>query len=94
MLELSSFQLMTMNQSPHIAVVTNLAPNHLDVHKSYGRSISAAKENIFPHQQPGDIAIFNAGQRHHPAAVPCAPRAGAAGFQPAGRGGERRISAG
>ena len=31
--ELSSFQLMSMRQSPDIAVVTNLAPNHLDIHK-------------------------------------------------------------
>ena len=57
-LELSSFQLMTMTHSPHIAVVTNLAPNHLDVHKSMEEYIWA-KENIFRHQQPGDIAVFN-----------------------------------
>ena len=57
-LELSSFQLMTMTRSPHIAVLTNLAPNHLDVHKSMEEYIWA-KENIFRHQQPGDIAIFN-----------------------------------
>ena len=57
-LELSSFQLMTMEQSPDIAVVTNLAPNHLDVHKSMEEYVWA-KENIFRHQQPGDIAIFN-----------------------------------
>lgn len=58
-LELSSFQLMTMKQSPHIAVMTNLAPNHLDVHKDYAEYI-AAKENIFIHQSTEDIAIFNA----------------------------------
>ena len=57
-LELSSFQLMTMTRSPHIAVLTNLAPNHLDVHKSMEEYIWA-KENIFRHQQPGDTAIFN-----------------------------------
>ena len=57
-LELSSFQLMTMDRSPHIAVVTNLAPNHLDVHKDMAEYV-AAKENIFRHQQPGDIAVFN-----------------------------------
>ena len=57
-LELSSFQLMTMTRSPHIAVMTNLSPNHLDVHKSYQEYI-AAKENIFTHQTAQDIAIFN-----------------------------------
>ena len=58
-LELSSFQLMTMTRSPHIAVVTNMAPNHLDVHKDYAEYISA-KENIFTHQSASDIAVFNA----------------------------------
>ena len=57
-LELSSFQLMTMDRSPHIAVVTNLAPNHLDVHKSMSEYI-AAKENIFTHQAAQDLAVFN-----------------------------------
>ena len=57
-LELSSFQLMTMQSSPHIAVVTNLAPNHLDVHKDMAEYV-AAKENIFRHQRAGDKAIFN-----------------------------------
>ena len=57
-LELSSFQLMTMPCSPHIAVMTNLAPNHLDVHKDMAEYV-AAKENIFRHQKPGDKAIFN-----------------------------------
>lgn len=57
--ELSSFQLMTMDLSPHIAVVTNLAPNHLDVHRSMGEYISA-KENIFIHQTAEDTVILNA----------------------------------
>ena len=58
-LELSSFQLMTMTSSPHIAVVTNLSPNHLDVHKDFQEYIDA-KENIFTHQICEDIAVFNA----------------------------------
>ncbi len=58
-LELSSFQLMTMERSPHIAVTTNLAPNHLDVHRDFAEYI-AAKENIFTHQSAQDIAVFNA----------------------------------
>lgn len=57
-LELSSFQLMTMEKSPQIAVVTNLAPNHLDVHKSMAEYI-AAKENVFRFQSPQEKAIFN-----------------------------------
>ena len=57
-LELSSFQLMTMEQSPDIAVVTNLAPNHLDVHKSMEEYI-AAKENIFTHQGADGLLVLN-----------------------------------
>ena len=58
-LELSSFQLMTMDISPEIAVMTNLAPNHLDVHKSM-EEYCAAKENIFLHQDKNGRAVFNA----------------------------------
>lgn len=58
-LELSSFQLMTMKHSPHIAVVTNLAPNHLDIHRDMAEYV-AAKENIFRHQSGEDVAVFNA----------------------------------
>ena len=57
-LELSSFQLLDMTRSPHIAVMTNLAPNHLDVHRDMAEYI-AAKENIYLHQSADDIAIFN-----------------------------------
>lgn len=59
-LELSSFQLLTMKtRSPHIAVITNLAPNHLDVHTGMDEYV-AAKENIFLHQTANDLAVFNA----------------------------------
>lgn len=57
-LELSSFQLMTMEQSPHIAVFTNLSPNHLDYHGTMGEYVTA-KENIFRHQSGEDRVIFN-----------------------------------
>ena len=57
-LELSSFQLMTMKKSPHIAVVTNLSPNHLDMHKGMEEYV-ASKENIFLHQCSADTAVFN-----------------------------------
>jgi UDP-N-acetylmuramoylalanine--D-glutamate ligase len=57
-LELSSFQLMTMQKSPHIAVITNLSPNHLDMHKGMEEYV-ASKENLFVHQSADDVAIFN-----------------------------------
>jgi len=58
-LELSSFQLLTMRKSPHVAVITNLSPNHLDVHTSMEEYVDA-KKNIYRHQQKGDLAVFNA----------------------------------
>ncbi len=58
-LELSSFQLMTMGQSPDIAVVTNLAPNHLDIHKDMQEYIDA-KRNIFLHQLSDGKLVLNA----------------------------------
>ena len=58
-LELSSFQLMTMKQSASVAVVTNLAPNHLDVHKDMEEYVDA-KRNIFLHQESEDKLIINA----------------------------------
>jgi UDP-N-acetylmuramoylalanine--D-glutamate ligase len=57
-LELSSFQLMTMTISPNIAVITNISPNHLDIHKSYDEYISA-KANIFKYQTESDLLVLN-----------------------------------
>ena len=57
-LELSSFQLMTMDVSPEISVVTNLSPNHLDMHKDMDEYL-LAKKNIFLHQEESDLLILN-----------------------------------
>ncbi len=57
--ELSSFQLMDMTHSPHIAVITNLAPNHLDVHRDMAEYVTA-KENIYRFQGAEDVLILNA----------------------------------
>ncbi len=56
--ELSSFQLMDMQRSPHIAVITNLSPNHLDVHKDMNEYVEA-KKNIFRFQSEHDILVIN-----------------------------------
>ncbi len=58
-LELSSFQLMTMTRSPHVAVVTNVAPNHLDKHTDMAEYVNA-KKVIFLHQSACDRVILNA----------------------------------
>ena len=58
-LELSSFQLMDMDISPKISVITNISPNHLDIHKSYEEYIEC-KKNIFLHQSSDGILVLNA----------------------------------
>lgn len=57
-LELSSFQLHTIRKSPKIAVITNLSPNHLDVHKDYQEYIDA-KKNIMLFQNEDDRLVVN-----------------------------------
>ena len=56
--ELSSFQLMSMDRSPNVAVFTHLSPNHLDYHHTM-EEYTISKLNIFCHQKPEDRAIFN-----------------------------------
>ena len=58
-LELSSFQLETCDVSPGGAVVTNITPNHLDVHPDMAAYV-AAKERIVRFQGPEDFAVLNA----------------------------------
>ncbi len=57
--ELSSFQLMDMVRSPHRALITNLAPNHLDIHKDMGEYVDA-KKNIFRYQDEKGLLVLNA----------------------------------
>lgn len=55
--ELSSFQLHTMKRSPHIAVITNLSPNHLDWHTDM-EEYRDAKRNITRYQVSGDRLVL------------------------------------
>ena len=57
-LELSSFQLQPLRKSPHIGVILNLSPNHLDHHRSMDE-YAEAKEGIFRYQGPSDYAVLN-----------------------------------
>ncbi|MBQ9838801.1 MAG: UDP-N-acetylmuramoyl-L-alanine--D-glutamate ligase [Oscillospiraceae bacterium] len=57
--ELSSFQLMDMHRSPQRALITNLAPNHLDVHKDMDEYVEA-KKNIYRFQNDDGILVVNA----------------------------------
>ncbi|MDO4608201.1 MAG: UDP-N-acetylmuramoyl-L-alanine--D-glutamate ligase [Clostridia bacterium] len=56
--ELSSFQLISMRKSPDVAVVTNVAPNHLDVHKDMDEYVEA-KKNILMHQNAFSRTVLN-----------------------------------
>lgn len=58
-LELSSFQLMGMEVSPEISAITNITPNHLNIHKDYQEYIEA-KKNIFKNQNEEGILVLNA----------------------------------
>ena len=57
-LELSSFQLMGMDISPEISVITNITPNHLNIHKDYDEYIDA-KKNIFKFQNSEGTLVTN-----------------------------------
>jgi UDP-N-acetylmuramoylalanine--D-glutamate ligase len=57
-LEMSSFQLIDLDKSPHIAVVLNITEDHLDWHKNREEYVNA-KKNIVSHQTAEDFAIVN-----------------------------------
>ena len=56
-LELSSYQLMDLGKSPHIAVHLMVSPDHLDVHTNMAEYVHA-KRRIFEFQQPDDVAVY------------------------------------
>jgi UDP-N-acetylmuramoylalanine--D-glutamate ligase len=58
-LELSSFQLIDMQRSPHVAVCLMVVPEHLDWHEDFEEYITA-KQQLFQHQSADDIAVYYA----------------------------------
>ncbi len=57
-LEVSNRQLIELNRSPHVAVITNVAPNHLDEHPSFQAYVEI-KRSLIAHQRPADFAVLN-----------------------------------
>ena len=56
--ELSSFQLISLRHSPDVAVLTNITPNHLDMHKDMAEYINA-KRNLYLHQNAFSRTVLN-----------------------------------
>lgn len=62
-LEISNRQLIDLPYSPHIGVLTNIVPHHLDDHGTMENYV-AAKANLLRFQGPGDLAVLNADNPH------------------------------
>ena len=62
-LELSSFQLHSMKCSPDRAIITNISPNHLDVHSDFEDYVTA-KQNIYRNQTETGVLVLNAKDEH------------------------------
>lgn len=76
-LELSSFQLELLEQSPHVSAVLNIRPNHLDIHGSF-REYVEAKKNIFRFQGSSDWSFLNLDDELTGSLTPLCP--GGVGF--------------
>ena len=64
-LELSSFQLHSMRCCPDVAIITNVAPNHLDVHPDFQDYVDA-KKNIYRGQREDCVLVLNNKDPHTP----------------------------
>ena len=69
-LELSSFQLIDLQVSPNVAVLTNATPNHLDIHQDYAEYIEAKKQ-LYRHQSNQDKVVLNGKFSEFAADWPC-----------------------
>jgi UDP-N-acetylmuramoylalanine--D-glutamate ligase len=82
-LELSSFQLIDLKMSPHIAVCLMVVPEHLDCHPDVEEYMTA-KSQLFAHQTPGDIAIYFAENSNSAAIADASPGLKLPYYQPPG----------
>ena len=64
-LELSSFQLHSMYCKPDIAVITNISPNHLDVHPDMADYVRA-KTSVFKNQDESCRLVLNMSDSYTP----------------------------
>jgi UDP-N-acetylmuramoylalanine--D-glutamate ligase len=72
--EISSFQLDGVERfRPHVAVLTNITPDHLDRYPGF-TEYAAAKGRLFARQEPGDFAVLNADDAPSRAIATCARR--------------------
>ncbi|HVH30606.1 MAG TPA: UDP-N-acetylmuramoyl-L-alanine--D-glutamate ligase [bacterium] len=71
-LELSNRQLIDLPYSPHLAVVTNIAPHHLDDHGSFEKYVEV-KQGILRHQRAEDMAVLNADNQYTAAMASASP---------------------
>lgn len=92
--EVSSFQLrFTKTFRPRVALILNVAEDHLDWHPSFAEYV-AAKARIFANQQPDDLLVFNADDRAVAGVARSAPGRSVAFSLRAGAPGAWRLDGG
>ena len=69
---------MTAQVRPHVALITTVAPAHLEFFPSI-EAIADAKSEIFEGLEPGGVAVLNRDSEHHRPAACAMPRGRGAG---------------